>query len=101
MRATVEVPVEVAVAISLASFLVGALSTGVLWFLHSRALRAKSDQLRSVLATTEAGTELQSMLVKPSRGGKPSPPSLPSSGQGGITGDHNGNCPACPLVINS
>jgi hypothetical protein len=41
-RTLVEVPVEVAIAISLASFLVGALSTGVLWFLHNRALRAKS-----------------------------------------------------------
>ena len=38
----VEVPVEVAVAIALASFIVGAMSTGVLWFLHSRAMRAKS-----------------------------------------------------------
>ena len=33
---------QVAIAISLASFMVGALSTGVLWFIHSRALRAKS-----------------------------------------------------------
>ena len=38
----VEVPVEVAVAIALASFLVGAMSTGVLWFLHSKAMQAKS-----------------------------------------------------------
>ena len=38
----VEVPVEVAIAIALASFIVGALSTGVLWFLHSRAMQAKS-----------------------------------------------------------
>ena len=38
----VEVPVEIAVAIALASFIVGAMSTGVLWFLHSRAMRAKS-----------------------------------------------------------
>ena len=35
-------PAQVAIAISLASFMVGALSTGVLWFIHSRALRAKS-----------------------------------------------------------
>ena len=38
----VEVPVEVAVAIALASFIVGAMSTGVLWFLHSRAMQAKA-----------------------------------------------------------
>lgn len=38
----VEVPVEVAVAIALASFIVGAMSTGVLWFLHSKAMQAKS-----------------------------------------------------------
>ena len=38
----VEVPVEVAVAIALASFIVGAMSTGVLWFLHSRAMLAKA-----------------------------------------------------------
>ena len=36
------VNMQVAIAISLASFMVGALSTGVLWFIHSRALRAKS-----------------------------------------------------------
>ena len=47
-RTLVEVPVEVAVAISFASFLVGALSTGVLWFLHSRALRAKSVSVQAV-----------------------------------------------------
>jgi len=41
-RTLVEVPVEVAVAIALASFLVGAMSTGVLWCLHSRAMQAKS-----------------------------------------------------------
>ena len=38
----VEVPVEVAVAIALASFIVGAMSTGVLWFLHSKAMQAKT-----------------------------------------------------------
>ena len=38
----VEVPVEVAIAIALASFLVGAMSTGVLWFLHSKAMEAKA-----------------------------------------------------------
>ena len=38
---------QVAIAISLASFIVGALSTGVLWFIHSRALRAKSVRLSS------------------------------------------------------
>ena len=38
----VEVPVEVAVAIALASFIVGAMSTGVLWFLHSKAMQAKA-----------------------------------------------------------
>jgi hypothetical protein len=38
----VGVTVEVAVAISVASFIVGAASTGVLWLLHSRALRNKS-----------------------------------------------------------
>ena len=38
----VEVPLEGAVAIALASFLVGAMSTGVLWFLHSKAMQAKS-----------------------------------------------------------
>jgi hypothetical protein len=112
-RTLVEVPVEVAIAISLASFLVGALSTGVLWFLHSRALRAKSvcshctvggvgrvqehavqeravqEQLRSVLAGD--GTELHSMLG--SGGGGPPGTTSP--------GDHNGNCPTCPLVAAS
>jgi hypothetical protein len=38
----VGVTVEVAVAIAVASFLVGAASTGVLWLLHSRAVRLKS-----------------------------------------------------------
>ena len=38
----VEVPVEVAIAIALASFIVGAMSTGVLWFLHSKAMQAKT-----------------------------------------------------------
>ena len=38
----VGVTVEVAVAIAVASFLVGAASTGVLWLLHSRAVTIKS-----------------------------------------------------------
>lgn len=38
----VGVTVEVAVAISLASFLVGASSTGVLWFIHSKAEKVKT-----------------------------------------------------------
>ena len=38
----VGVTVEVAVAISLASFLVGAGSTGVLWFIHSKAEKVKT-----------------------------------------------------------
>ena len=106
-RTLVEVPVEVAVAISLASFLVGALSTGVLWFLHSRALRAKSvssckceewsdltaqEQLRSVLAG-EGGTELQAMLGLAATPG-------PAAGQQSSSGDQNGNCPSCPLVLS-
>ena len=41
----VEVPVEVAIAIALASFIVGAMSTGVLWFLHSKAMQAKSVKI--------------------------------------------------------
>lgn len=53
----VEVPVEVAVAIALASFIVGAMSTGVLWFLHSKAMQAKARRLRQF-----EGQELQSML---------------------------------------
>jgi len=81
----------VAVAISLASFLVGALSTGVLWFLHSQALRAKSAQLRNILSVE--GSELQPMTGLTS-GSAPSPSHITS-------GDHNGNCPACPLVISS
>ena len=38
----VGVTIEVAVAISLASFLVGAGSTGVLWFIHSKAEKVKT-----------------------------------------------------------
>jgi hypothetical protein len=49
--------------------------------------RAVQEQLRSVLAGD--GTELHSML---SNGG---PPGTTSSG------DHNGNCPTCPLVAAS
>ena len=41
--------IQVAIAISLASFMVGALSTGVLWFIHSRALRAKSVRLVTMM----------------------------------------------------
>jgi len=85
-RILVEVPVEVAIAISLASFMVGALSTGVLWFIHSRALRAKSEQLRIACE----GTELVGL--------SPSPNQHISNGTAAGGGDHNGNCPACPLV---
>jgi len=84
-RILVEVPVEVAIAISLASFMVGALSTGVLWFIHSRALRAKSEQLRIACE----GTELVGL--------SPTTNNHTSNGTA-IGGDHNGNCPACPLV---
>ena len=45
----VEVPVEVAVAIALASFIVGAMSTGVLWFLHSKAMQAKTVSTTKLL----------------------------------------------------
>jgi len=85
-RILVEVPVEVAIAISLASFMVGALSTGVLWFIHSRALRAKSEQLRIACE----GTELVGL----------SPGTNNHANSNGVArgGDHNGNCPACPLV---
>lgn len=77
----VEVPVEVAVAIALASFLVGAMSTGVLWFLHSKAMQAKSRRLRA------EGNELQSMLGFNSNQPPPGP-------------DQNANtsCAHCPLV---
>ena len=44
----VEVPVEVAVAIALASFIVGAMSTGVLWFLHSKAMQAKAVSVLNI-----------------------------------------------------
>jgi len=94
----VEVPVEVAVAIALASFIVGAMSTGVLWFLHSRAMRAKSRRLRTCGLAGGVGTELQSMIGY--NGSSPSchQTSLPTSG----TGDHNGNvnCVTCPLVTS-
>lgn len=49
--------------------------------------RAVQEQLRSVLAGD--GTELHSML---SNGGPPGTTS---------PGDHNGNCPTCPLVAAS
>jgi len=84
-RILVEVPVEVAIAISLASFMVGALSTGVLWFIHSRALRAKSEQLRIACEGTELVGLSQTTNNHTSNGTA-------------IGGDHNGNCPACPLV---
>jgi hypothetical protein len=85
-RILVEVPVEVAIAISLASFMVGALSTGVLWFIHSRALRAKSEQLRIACE----GTELVGL--------SPNTANNHPSNAAARVGDHNGNCPACPLV---
>ena len=95
----VEVPVEVAVAIALASFLVGAMSTGVLWFLHSKAMQAKSvstglgpagPTLTSDLLQRRMraeGNELQSMLGS-------------SSAPCGRGGDQNANinCVTCPLV---
>jgi hypothetical protein len=76
----VGVTVEVAVAISVASFLVGAASTGVLWLLHSRAIRIKS------VGRVE-GVELESML------GRPRVPPAASSPT-----DNNGNCSGCPLL---
>jgi len=85
-RILVEVPVEVAIAISLASFMVGALSTGVLWFIHSRALRAKSEQLRIACE----GTELVGL--------SPTTANNLTSNGAARGGDHNGNCPSCPLV---
>lgn len=102
----VEVPVEVAVAIALASFLVGAMSTGVLWFLHSKAMQAKSvsnyclvwSSQRSVKTVDNnieilqrrlraEGNELQSMLGY-------------NSAPAGAAGDQNANinCVTCPLV---
>lgn len=86
-RILVEVPVEVAIAISLASFMVGALSTGILWFIHSRALRAKSEQLRMACE----GSELVGL--------SPNTTTINHTSNGATTGgDHNGNCPTCPLV---
>jgi len=94
----VEVPVEVAVAIALASFIVGAMSTGVLWFLHSRAMRAKSRRLRTGGLPAVEGTELQSMIGFTSSSPHCRQTTLPPSG----TGDHNGNvnCVTCPLVTS-
>jgi len=94
----VEVPVEVAVAIALASFIVGAMSTGVLWFLHSRAMRAKSLRLRTCGIPAAEGTELQSMIGFTSTSPHCHQTTIPSSG----TGDHNGNvnCVSCPLVTS-
>jgi len=92
----VEVPVEIAVAIALASFIVGAMSTGVLWFLHSRAMRAKSLRLRSSgLGATDV-QELQSLNGYSSQHCRQT--NIPSS----VEGDHNGNvnCVTCPLVTS-
>lgn len=100
----VEVPVEVAVAIALASFIVGAMSTGVLWFLHSKAMQAKTRRLRHCEAT-----ELQSMLRSgPGVGGRgviesPHPHHSPHADSTDVAitgGDHNGNvnCTVCPLI---
>jgi hypothetical protein len=50
----VGVTVEVAVAIAVASFLVGAASTGVLWLLHSRAERLKSVSILTCIFTSAA-----------------------------------------------
>jgi hypothetical protein len=93
----VEVPVEIAVAIALASFIVGAMSTGVLWFLHSRAMRAKSRRLRTSGLPATDGAELQSMIGF-STSSHCRQTTLPASG----TGDHNGNvnCVTCPLVTS-
>lgn len=92
----VEVPVEIAVAIALASFIVGAMSTGVLWFLHSRAMRAKSLRLRSSGLGATDGQELQSMIGYSSQHCRQT--NIPSS----VEGDHNGNvnCVTCPLVTS-
>jgi len=83
----VGVTVEVAVAISLASFLVGAGSTGVLWFIHSKAEKVKTIQLRR-----GDETELRSVLNN-------------AAGETRCTAailrrpDNNGNCAAgCPLM---
>ena len=112
----VEVPVEVAVAIALASFIVGAMSTGVLWFLHSKAMQAKAvsvpRRLNSIVLSVclqrrlrqFEGQELQAMLGQRAgrgvagshRPGHHAEVEDPGAG----TGDLNGNntCTVCPLI---
>ena len=109
----VEVPVEVAVAIALASFIVGAMSTGVLWFLHSRAMLAKAvsaaQYLHIVLTLTlspqrrlrqhGAGPEVQAMLglrQQPDTGDQAEVTVV--GGAGGGDTPANNNCTECPLL---
>ena len=117
----VEVPVEVAVAIALASFMVGAMSTGVLWYLHNRALQAKAvsrhphywlqhnptyqcrPQMQNRLTTSSGetpggdATELHAMISLDS---STSPRCRQTNSLSPSNGDHNGNvnCVTCPLV---
>ena len=139
---------QVAIAISLASFMVGALSTGILWFIHSRALRAKSvwwwlstslplyyysesfpleriiclkywrwarcaqEQLRITCEGTElVGLSPNTTTINHTSNGATTGWSSLRLGNGlevlsqdqftqvpFAGGDHNGNCPTCPLV---
>jgi len=96
------VPVEIAVAIGITAFLVGALSMGVLWFLYSRALRIKALRARGISRAGKDGAELQTMLdCNSSR--SIANGSTVSTARDNVHDNHNGNvpCPTCPLVVEA
>jgi hypothetical protein len=62
----VGVPLEIAVAIALASFVIGASLTGILCCIHHRKLTPKMMRHGDVIDPSTEGSELQSMIASPS-----------------------------------